>query len=233
MAGLATLTKQINALQKEIDALSSKPDKASVSPMELKTSLEKVEKRFIALERDVKTLQDEEQLEIPDIDEKLKKLRQDLLAVISSSLGGGSINRQLFINGVDPLTRFTDINLKAGSGVTLTYANNNQTQKVDVTITSTGGGGGTVRSINNISTSQTAGSTAGTDYVYLCSGTLTLTLPDAAANTNLYTVKNVGTGVVTVNTTSAQTIDGSSTAVMTIQYTAIDLISDTANWNIT
>ena len=65
-------------------------------------------------------------------------------------------------------------------------------------------------------------------------GTLTLTMPDATAgNTNLYTVKNVGSGVVTINTTSAQTIDGSSTIVMPVQFTSVDLISDTANWVIT
>lgn len=173
-----------------------------------------------------------EEKEVEDWQKKIDTLRQDIMNRISN-IGGGSMNRQIFIGGVNPLTRFTDINLKAGSNVTLTYANNNATQKVDVTISSSGGGGGSVRSINSISISTAAGSTSGTDYVYLCTGTLTLTLPDATANTNLYTVKNVGTGVVTINTTSSQTIDGALTTVMPLQYTAVDLISDTANWNVT
>lgn len=143
------------------------------------------------------------------------------------------MSRQIFIGGADPLTRYTDINLKAGSNVTITYANNNTTKKVDITIASTGGGGGSVRSINSVSTPTTAGSTSGTDYVYLVSGTTTITLPTAVGNTNLYTIKNVGTGVVTINTTSSQTIDGSLTVSMPVQYTAVDLISDTANWNVT
>ncbi len=147
--------------------------------------------------------------------------------------GGGAMNRQMFIGGVDPLTRYTDMNLKAGSNVTISYANNDTTKKVDVTFASSGGGGGSVRSINSISISTAAGSTSGTDYVYLCTGTLTLTLPTAIGNSNLYTIKNVGSGTVTVATTSAQTIDGSTTIILPVQYTAVDLISDTANWNVT
>lgn len=167
-----------------------------------------------------------------ELENSLEKLRRDLMSRIAN-IGGGSMNRQMFIGGVDPLTKYTDMNLKAGSNVTITYVNNNTTKKVDVTFSSSGGGGGSVRSINSISTNTVAGSASGTDYVYLCSGTITLTLPDAVANTNLYTVKNVGTGVVTIATTSAQTIDASPTVVMPVQYTAVDLISDTANWNVT
>lgn len=170
--------------------------------------------------------------EIKDI---IESLRKDLIQKMAN-LGGGSMNRQILIGGVDPLTRYTDINFKAGSNVTITYANNNTTKKVDVTISATGGGGGggITRSIQSISSSQAAGSASATDYVYLCSGTMTLTMPDATAgNTNLYTVKNVGTGVVTVNTTSAQTIDGGATAVLQVRYTAIDLESDSVGWNVT
>lgn len=168
-----------------------------------------------------------------EVKDGLGKLRTELVGMLNK-YGGGSMNRQMFIGGVDPLTKYTDVNFKAGSNVTLTYANNNATKKVDITITSSGGGGGgTVRSINSISGDTSAGATSGTDYVYLCSGTLTLTLPDAAANTNLYTVKNVGSGIITIATTSSQTIDGTTTITMPVQYTAVDLISDTANWNVT
>lgn len=94
------------------------------------------------------------------------------------------------------------------------------------------GGSGITRSVNNISTTTTAGSAASTDYVYLISGTTTLTLPTAVGNTNRYTLKNVGTNTVTINTTSSQTIDGSTSITMAVQYTAIDVISDGTNWNI-
>lgn len=178
-------------------------------------------------------------------DEKNSELTQSQLALLEKALkdlkqqfhnrGGGSMNRQIFINGADPLTRYTDINLKAGANVTITYVNNNQTKKVDITLSSSGGGGGgNARSINSISVNTNAAFASNTDYVYLCTGTLTLTLPDATAgNTNLYTIKNVGTGVVTVATTSSQTIDGALTQVMNVQFTSIDVVSDTSNWSIT
>lgn len=178
------------------------------------------------------TLEEIEKEEMEDWQKKIDELRRELMNRISN-IGGGNMNRQIFIGGVNPLTRFTDINLKAGSNVTITYATNNATQKVDVTFSATGGGGGSVRSIQSISASQTADSVSGTDYVYLCNGTFTLTMPDASGNTNLYTIKNIGTGVITINTTSSQTIDGSLTITMPLQYTSVDLVSDTANWNIT
>lgn len=92
-----------------------------------------------------------------------------------------------------------------------------------------GGGGGITRSINSISTPTTAGATALTDYVYLISGTTTLTLPTAVSNTNRYTLKNSGTNTVTINTTSSQTIDG-STSITLIPNQSIDVISNNSNW---
>jgi len=99
-------------------------------------------------------------------------------------------------------------------------------------VPSGGGGSGITRSVNSISSPATAGSTASTDYVYFVSGTTTLTLPTAVSNTNKYTVKNTGSNTVTIATTSAQTIDGSSTASLPVPNTSLDLISDGSNWRI-
>ena len=85
------------------------------------------------------------------------------------------------------------------------------------------------RSINVISTPTTAGATQYTDYVYIVSGTTTLTLPTAVGNTNMYTVKNSGSNVVTVDTTSAQTIDGASTLTINTPY-AYSMVSNNSNW---
>lgn len=92
-------------------------------------------------------------------------------------------------------------------------------------------GSGHALTITSISSPTTAGSTASTDYIYLVSGTTTLTLPTAVGNTNIYTVKNVS-GTTTIATTSSQTIDGSTTASLARQYTSLTLISDNANWNV-
>ena len=88
------------------------------------------------------------------------------------------------------------------------------------------------KSINTVSVNTSAGSASSTDYVYLASGTINITLPTAVGNQNLYTIKNVGTGVITVDTTSSQTIDGSLTAPIRVQYLSLTLVSDGANWNI-
>jgi hypothetical protein len=146
---------------------------------------------------------------------------------------GGSMNRKITFSGVDYLTRYTDINYKAGGTVTYTIKNNDTTKMVDVTISATGGTGGSTRVIESVNTNTTAGEATGTDYVFLVSGTTKITLPDAAANTNLYTIKNVGVGVVTVDTTSSQTIDGDLTIIMPVRYTSVDIVSDSSNWNVT
>jgi hypothetical protein len=99
-------------------------------------------------------------------------------------------------------------------------------------VNASGTTGGITRSVNVISTPTTAAAAASTDYVYLISGTTTLTLPTAVGNTNRYTLKNVGTNTVTINTTSSQTIDGSTSITMSVRYTALDVISDGTNWNI-
>lgn len=86
------------------------------------------------------------------------------------------------------------------------------------------------RSVNTISSSQTAGSSTRTDYVYLVSGTTTLTLPTAASNTNRYTVTNTGANTVTVATTGGQTIIGSTTVTLPLTNMSLDFISDGSNW---
>lgn len=63
----------------------------------------------------------------------------------------------------------------------------------------------------------------------------TVTLPTAAgASGQIYTVKktDVSTNVVTVATTSSQTIDGSATALLPFQNDFISVVSDGTNWQI-
>jgi hypothetical protein len=177
--------------------------------------------------------------ETPDIDREMNELRKDLLSRLNVGRGGGNANRNIAIGGnASVLSRYTDINIKAGSNVTLTYSNNDTTKYLDLTIASSGGGGGSVtgiiRSVNSISTSQTAGATAGTDYVFVCSAGVALTLPTASGNSNLYTVKNTAASSVLVLPDGTDTIDTDTSIILATQYTAVDLISDgTNNWSIT
>lgn len=69
------------------------------------------------------------------------------------------------------------------------------------------------------------------DYQIECtSGTFNVTLPTAVGETGrVYSIKNSGTGTITVDTTSSQTIDGSLTQTLA-QYDNIQVMSNGANW---
>lgn len=231
--GDESLKQDIESLIAEVAVLSAR----KVEIPDFAKQIKDTEIKLLAVVETAKTmdaLQDEKenetvQAQFASFEKQLKDLKLQF-----QHRGGGSMNRKITFGGTDYLTRYTDINYKAGSNVTFTIANNNTTKMVDVTVAATGGGGGTVRSINSVSVDTSAAAVAATDYVYLCSGTMILTLPDAtASNTNLYTIKNVGSGIITIATTSAQTIDGTTTITMPTQYTSVDVISDTANWSIT
>jgi len=71
------------------------------------------------------------------------------------------------------------------------------------------------------------------DYGVLCtSGTFAVTLPTAVGVTGQeYNIVNTGTGVITLNTTSAQTISGEASGTITLnQYDSLGVVSDNANW---
>lgn len=174
---------------------------------------------------------------LQSIDKELKAIEKRLANRINQiqQHGGGNANRNIAINGnTSVLSMFADINLKAGTGVTITYQVNQTTKYTDITIAATGGGGGITRQITSAAVNTVADGTAGIDQVYLMSGSVTLTLPTSVSNKNLYTVKNIGAGTVTINTTGGETIDGDTTVTMPLQYTSVDLISNNSgNWNIT
>ena len=147
--------------------------------------------------------------------------------------GAAVADTNLYRSGVGILT--TDGKIEALTGIKLTNSSTvGYVWKATDTVGNgswQAGGGGISRSVSSIATNTTGGATASTDYVYLCTATLTLTLPTAVGNTNQYSIKNIG-GVTTIATTSAQTIDGSTSATLSIQYGSLTIVSDGANWNI-
>jgi hypothetical protein len=84
--------------------------------------------------------------------------------------------------------------------------------------------------IVSVSSSYTVGTY---DQIVVANGTLTVTLPSASATPGkVYTVKNIGSGTVTVTPTSG-TVDGAVSGTLSSQYAVARYVSDgTAWWNV-
>jgi len=69
------------------------------------------------------------------------------------------------------------------------------------------------------------------DYLVDCTAnTFTITLPTAAGITGrMYNIKNTGTGVITVDGDSSETIDGETTQEVS-QWENLTIMSNGANW---
>lgn len=94
---------------------------------------------------------------------------------------------------------------------------------------------GANRVIGSTAVNATFGASIGFDYTLFCTGAggIAITLPTAVGNLSEYSVKNNTSGIVTMNTTSSQTIDGSASGVITLSPgQALKFQSDTANWGI-
>lgn len=239
------LQKEISLLRDDLDSLfeekNSQLKEISQSLDDIRTREKTINSRIFQLRADLGDVQDSVSAnaksfkdykdEIGRLEKELATLRTDLIS--RASRGGGNANRNIAIGGnTSVLSKYTDINIKPGSNVTLTYSNNNTSKYLDLTIAATGGAG-TSRSISTVSVSSVVADTASTDIVVIANAGIKLTMPTAVGNTNLYTIKNTSTSSVLVLPTGGETIDTSPNAILTVQYTAIDLISDGTNWNIT
>lgn len=238
-SSLKGLSKQVDShkseLKKHIDSSIKTASEVAYRALNLLNSLqEEFSKLGLEVKRAHKRIDGlPDEYDDSKVWSELKKLRQLLLRTGDR---GGSIDRNIWIGGnPSVLSRYTDINLVAGSNVTITYQNNDVQKTTDITISATGGSGsGIVRSVNSVATNTAAGAVAGTDYVYLAAGSITITLPTTVGNSNLYTVKNIGAGTVTIATTGGDTIDGSVNLQLPVQFTSVDLVSNNSgNWDIT
>lgn len=146
-----------------------------------------------------------------------------------TNTGDQNLFRTIAVSGQSDVVADTTtdtLTLVAGSNITITTNAGSDS----ITIAASGSGGsGITRSVNVISTPTTAGATAATDYVYLVSGTTTLTMPTAVGNTNRYTVKNTGVATVTVAFDGVETGDGSTTLSL-LPNVSVDLISNGSNF---
>jgi len=237
--------ENIRGLEEEISDLRSGIRSVTISNQENLTTVNKIVTTLQGFSSSVQNVEERlntritevlesvpssEQLKT-DIEEKVSVLQKDLFTKIN--FAGGNANRNISVGGNSSvLSKYTDLNIKPGSNITLSYSNNDTTKNLDLTIASSGGGGST-RSIDTTTVSSTVGGVASTDYVVLANGGVQITLPTAVSNTNVYIIKNIGTSSVLVSTDGSETIDTNSEIIMPVQFTAIDLISDNSNWQIT
>lgn len=231
---ISTIASNIESLKTELSRLN---EQKNTELKGLKDKLDglfdfsiNAQKNFLKVEKDIQGIKDSKELEntIKEFNEIIETVKRDLINRILSLPHGGNMNRNIAIGGnTSVLGRYTDVNIKAGSNVTLTYANNDTTKYLDLTIASSGGGGsvaGVTRQIQTTTISSVIAGLSGIDQVTLVNGGVRIELPTAVGDLQLYTIKNVGTSSVLIATTGGQTIDAQATIIMPVQYTSVDLI---------
>ena len=224
---MGILSAEMDTLKEDIKEISQR--KVEIPNLESQIKGVKDELEKITSNSDL----DDTKKKVAELEEEIKKLRRDAMVAIANK-GGGNMNRNILVgNNPSTLGRYTDLNIRAGTNITLSYQNNDNLKTTDLTIAATGGGAGITRNINTVIVSSVIGAVASTDYVIVAGEGIQLTLPTAVGNLNLYTIKNKFASSVMVVADGVETIDGDANIILATQYTAVDLISDNANWHIT
>ncbi len=162
----------------------------AISDNQIKEQINNVDKKIEVVKQDVILNKTESESSILNLTNELPKLRSELLTIFSQK-GGGSMDRQIKVGGTDILTRYTDINLKAGTGVTLSAVNNDTNKNVDITITSGGVSSETLAGVSLVSTDATKS-------LYTMTSTIPVEFKTSGGSTLLYLDETNGVvGVLT------------------------------------
>lgn len=157
-----------------------------------------------------------------------------LVGIIPTSrfIPGGTTAVLIQVNGTNAGSQ-TKLNLVAGTGMTITDDGIG-----DITFAAATGSGNAPLIITTASTSGALsyGATPWTAELDTSgAGGITRTLPTAVGNSgSVFVLKKIdsGIGAVTIATTGGQTIDGSSTWLLTNQYQYVAMVSDGSNFQI-
>lgn len=133
--------------------------------------------------------------EIESLTNEIETLRRDIL-VKFANLGGGSANQKVSVNGTWATKRYADLNIVfPGALVT----NDDVTKETKINF-----------SFSAVSIVTTTYTILSTDEVIVCNSTtpFTVTLPAATGSGQTYAVKNINTGIITLEGNSSDKIDG-------------------------
>lgn len=189
---LGSLESKVLSIPDQLSQLQQSIDNTSQQIPHVTATLSGLERNFLGIKSAQETLTNNSKITLQNY-EKLRsdletftevqdRLRKDLLSF--ANRGGGNMNRRITVSGSDPLTKYTDINFKAGTGVTLTPSTDETNKRVDLTVTATG-------AVSSVSNSN---------------GTLTISPTTGAVIASLNLAKaNTWTGVQTFSPTARTT----------------------------
>lgn len=138
---LGMLSAEIDGLKKDIREISQRKIEIPNYEVQIKDLEVKLKEVLVDLTGDKEEMVNNFQKSITDLDKEIKKLRRDTMSIMANR-GGGNMNRNILVgDNSSTLGRYTDLNIKAGTNVTLTYINNDNLKTTDLTIAAAGGSG--------------------------------------------------------------------------------------------
>lgn len=155
---IQSLNGEISALKIELKESKSsykvESEKFTKSLSEVSLVEERVNKTLTKIKEDItkSSTKEEVQKSLTEVRDSIDAVKRDILSTISN-LGGGSQNRQIKVNGIDVLKRYTDINF-IGS---ITATDDNTDKNVDLDFSLVGG----VDSVSNSDGTLTISPTLG------------------------------------------------------------------------
>lgn len=152
-----------------------------------------------------------------EVNENFNEIADKALDKTGDTITGNiSVNNGITIDGRD-LSADLDQAVKTTSSPTFAGVTSTLTGKV----------------INAVATKNTTYTAVPADHVLLCDGTFTVTLYAASGNSGrMLEIKNIGSGVITVDGNLGETIDGAATLTIDGQYFSYTLICDGSNWHV-
>ncbi len=114
----------------------------------IEQELSSLSRRLVAREQD-RTSEEQNEATKAELQREMDDLRKTVMSRLAT-IGGGNMNRNFTLAGASLLTKYTDINLVAGSNMTITASTDNAKGTTNLTFASSGGGGGGNYSYNEV-----------------------------------------------------------------------------------